>query len=151
MKHANKKKKKMLFWKLFKSKNVQLVTFIVKGYGTCEFKWNDLWTLQFLSQRNVLFRPQRPFHEVASIINFSFLTNTSMSPGWVTWTIFSSLSRLRRPGEASDFVLLYAVSLLFPPLLMQYLLSACAIQPDFEVAANKNHIIFRHGHGIREC
>ena len=32
----------MLFEKLLKSKNVQLVTFIVKDYVTCEFKWNDL-------------------------------------------------------------------------------------------------------------
>ena len=31
------------------------------------------------------------------------------------------------------FVLLYGVSLLFPSLLMQYLFSACAIQPDLHV------------------
>ena len=30
-------------------------------------------------------------------------------------------------------VLLYAVSLLFPPLLTQYLFSACAIQPHLHV------------------
>ena len=39
-----KKFLKCYFEKLLKSKNVQLVTFIVKGYVTCEFKWNDIWT-----------------------------------------------------------------------------------------------------------
>ena len=80
-----KKFLKCYFEKLLKSKNVQLVTFIVKGYVTCEFKWNDIWTStrdrcpnytwqhfllksslrdmlhtswlhEFLSERNVLFR-----------------------------------------------------------------------------------------------
>ena len=50
----------------------------------------------------------------------------------------SSLSR-RLGAERSklehilDFVLLYAVTLLFPSLLTQYLFSACAIQPDLHV------------------
>ena len=35
--------------------------------------------------------------------------------------------------QSLDFVLLYAVSLLFPPSLTQYLFSACAIQPDLHV------------------
>ena len=39
---------------------------------------------------------------------------------------------LRRRGSP-DFVFLYAVSLLFPPLLTQYLFSARAIQPDLHV------------------
>ena len=35
--------------------------------------------------------------------------------------------------QSLDFVLLYAVSLLFPPSVTQYLFSACATQPDLHV------------------
>ena len=46
----------------------------------------------------------------------------------------SSQATGRRTLEQSlDFVLLYAVSLLFPPLLTQNLFSACVIQPDLHV------------------
>ena len=46
----------------------------------------------------------------------------------------SSQATGRRTLEQSlDFVLLYAVSLLFPPLLTYYLFSACVIQPDLHV------------------
>ena len=37
-----KNKFKCYFEKVLNLKNVQLVTFIVKDYVTCEFKWNNL-------------------------------------------------------------------------------------------------------------
>ena len=40
--HASTNLKKFSSSKLDKSKNVQLVTFIVKDYVTGESKWNDL-------------------------------------------------------------------------------------------------------------
>ena len=45
MNHPNLKEKFQCYYeKLLLSKTVQLVTFIVKDYVTCEFTWNDLWT-----------------------------------------------------------------------------------------------------------
>ena len=46
-------------------------------------------------------------------------------------TVFQILFRISQSN--APFVLLYAVSLLFPSLLTQYLFSACAIQPDLHV------------------
>ena len=45
MNNPNLKEKFQCYYeKLLLSKTVQLVTFIVKDYVTCEFTWNDLWT-----------------------------------------------------------------------------------------------------------
>ena len=62
-------------------------------------------------------------------------TNTSKSPGWPPGQYFQSPKAKSCAVRAQPwvFVLLYAVSLLFPSLLMQYLFLACAIQPDLHV------------------
>ena len=85
------------------------------------------------AERSFLEREASERATISQVINSrhsSFLTvnqetKTSQSPGWATQTIFS-LS-----PEAKSFAvrLLYAVSLLSPSLLTQYLFSACAIQP----------------------
>ena len=88
----------------------------------------------FLASGAFFFRPRsdRASYDFASnkfqafqLFDRKSRNQTSQSPGWATQTIFS----LSPEAKSCAVRLLYAVSLLSPSLLTQYLFSACAIQP----------------------
>ena len=81
----------------------------------------------------------------SSFLTVNQETNTSMSPGWATWTIFS-VARAKSSAVRAQpwvFVLIYAVRLTFPSFA-DAVSFFCLCNRNltckwFEVAANKNH------------
>ena len=148
----------MWFWNALKIENCAAQQ--VHSQGLC-FMWIHVETT-FEHQRALEKETERAM--ILQEINYrhsSFLTvnqetNTSMLPGWATWTIFlvARGQVLRLKSTALSLCPPLRSRLTFPSFtdavsFFLFLQSNLTCK-WFEVAANKNHTIFRDGHGIRE-